>query len=156
MGEVAELTYDLAAFVEIMAMIWKRINDHGRNWRHVYKALTLLQYLVRHGHKSVIVQCRENIIVVRTLQDFQYVEDGKDQGLSVRDKAKELVTLLGDERRVRKERARARQRRHANEDQHDGEGVTYRSERVGITVGCFLYLLMLLSICCVAVSILLF
>jgi hypothetical protein len=22
-----------------MQMIWKRLNDHGKNWRHVYKAL---------------------------------------------------------------------------------------------------------------------
>ena len=37
MAEIAELTFDLAAMIEIMAMIWKRINDHGKNWRHVYK-----------------------------------------------------------------------------------------------------------------------
>lgn len=39
MAEVADLTYNVVAFSEIMQMIWKRLNDHGKNWRHVYKAL---------------------------------------------------------------------------------------------------------------------
>ncbi|MQM19843.1 hypothetical protein Taro_052856 [Colocasia esculenta] len=33
----------------IMTMIWKRTNDTGKNWRHVYKGLTVLEYLVAHG-----------------------------------------------------------------------------------------------------------
>lgn len=39
MAEVADLTYNVVAFSEIMQMIWKRLNDSGKNWRHVYKAL---------------------------------------------------------------------------------------------------------------------
>lgn len=47
MSEVADLTYNVVAFSEIMSMIWRRLNDHGKNWRHVYKALTLLDYLIK-------------------------------------------------------------------------------------------------------------
>lgn len=25
-----------------MGMIWKRLNDHGKNWRHVYKVRSLV------------------------------------------------------------------------------------------------------------------
>ena len=25
------------AYALVMGMLWKRLNDHGRNWRHVYK-----------------------------------------------------------------------------------------------------------------------
>ena len=39
-------------------------------------------------------QCKENIFAIQTLKDFQFVEDNKDQGLNVREKAKALVTLL--------------------------------------------------------------
>lgn len=39
MAEIADLTYNVVAFSEIMQMIWKRLNDHGKNWRHVYKSL---------------------------------------------------------------------------------------------------------------------
>ena len=34
-------------------MIWKRLNDHGKNWRHVYKALVLLEYLIKTGSEKV-------------------------------------------------------------------------------------------------------
>lgn len=53
MSEVADLTYNVVAFTEIMQMIWKRLNDHGRNWRHVYKALVLLEYLIKTGSEKV-------------------------------------------------------------------------------------------------------
>ena len=47
MTQIAEMTNNVVAFGEIMQMIWRRINDHGKNWRHVYKALVLLDYLVK-------------------------------------------------------------------------------------------------------------
>ena len=48
-----DLTYNMVAFSEIMQMIWKRLNDHGKNWRHVYKALVLLEYLIKTGSEKV-------------------------------------------------------------------------------------------------------
>ncbi|XP_054281853.1 epsin-1-like isoform X2 [Macrosteles quadrilineatus] len=107
MSEIADLTYNVVAFTEIMQMVWKRLNDHGRNWRHVYKALVLLDYLIKTGSEKVAQQCKENIFAIQTLRDFQYVEEGKDQGINVREKAKQLVLLLKDEERLRNERARA-------------------------------------------------
>uniref|UniRef100_S4RD20 Epsin 2 n=1 Tax=Petromyzon marinus TaxID=7757 RepID=S4RD20_PETMA len=108
MSEIADLTYNVVAFSEIMSMIWKRLNDHGKNWRHVYKALTLLDYLIKTGSERVAQQCKENIFAIQTLKDFQYVDrDGKDQGVNVREKSKQLVALLRDEDRLRGEREHA-------------------------------------------------
>ena len=53
MSEIADLTYNMVAFTEIMQMVWKRLNDHGKNWRHVYKALVLLEYLIKTGSEKV-------------------------------------------------------------------------------------------------------
>lgn len=106
MSEIADLTYNVVAFSEIMNMIWKRLNDHGKNWRHVYKALTLLDYLIKTGSERVALQCKENIFAIQTLKDFQYVDrDGKDQGINVREKSKQLVVLLKDEDRLKGERS---------------------------------------------------
>lgn len=107
MSEIADLTYNIEAFSQIMEMLWKRLNDHGKNWRHVYKSLVLLEYLIKTGSERVAQQCKENIYAIQTLKDFQYFEDNKDQGLNVREKAKQLVTLLSSEERLRNERARA-------------------------------------------------
>ncbi|XP_065426974.1 epsin-1 isoform X6 [Chrysemys picta bellii] len=108
MSEIADLTYNVVAFSEIMSMIWKRLNDHGKNWRHVYKAMTLMEYLIKTGSERVAQQCKENIYAIQTLKDFQYVDrDGKDQGVNVREKAKQLVALLRDDERLKEERAHA-------------------------------------------------
>ncbi|XP_067913892.1 epsin-2-like isoform X3 [Heterodontus francisci] len=108
MSNIADLTFNVVAFSEIMGMIWKRLNDHGKNWRHVYKALTLLDYLIKTGSEKVSQQCKENIYTIQTLKDFQYIDrDGKDQGINVREKAKQLVALLKDEERLRQDRVHA-------------------------------------------------
>ncbi|XP_071329150.1 epsin-3 isoform X3 [Trachinotus anak] len=108
MSEIADLTFNVVAFTEVMGMIWKRLNDHGKNWRHVYKALTLLDYLIKTGSERVAQECRENIHTIQTLRDFQYIDrDGRDQGINVREKAKQLVALLRDEEKLKRERSQA-------------------------------------------------
>ncbi|CAJ0583492.1 unnamed protein product, partial [Mesorhabditis spiculigera] len=106
MNEIADLTNNPMAFTEIMSIIWKRLNDHGKNWRHVYKSLVLLDFLIKCGNEKVAHQCRENIYAIETLKDFQHVEDNRDQGLNIREKAKQMASLLNDEERLKNERTR--------------------------------------------------
>ncbi|PAA67135.1 hypothetical protein BOX15_Mlig009811g1 [Macrostomum lignano] len=125
MAEIAEMTYNVMAYTEIMSMIWKRLNDKNKNWRHVYKALVLLDYLIKTGSERVAQQCKENLFVIQSLRDFQYVEEARDHGLNVREKAKQLVALLKDDERLRAERAKAlltRERLHQGVGHHTGSG----------------------------------
>uniref|UniRef100_A0A3B3SV78 Epsin 2 n=1 Tax=Paramormyrops kingsleyae TaxID=1676925 RepID=A0A3B3SV78_9TELE len=108
MSEIADLTYNMAAFSEIMRMVWRRLGDRGKNWRHVYKALTLLEYLVKTGSERVALQCRENILGLQVLAEFRYVDrDGRDRGVGVREKSRQLGALLRDGERLRAERSHA-------------------------------------------------
>ncbi|OON17676.1 ENTH domain protein [Opisthorchis viverrini] len=107
MAEIADKTHNVMAFTEIMQMIWRRLNDKSKNWRHVYKALVLLEYIIKTGSDKVATQCRENIHSIETLQDFEYFEDGKDHGHNVRAKARLLSGLLRDEERLHEERTKA-------------------------------------------------
>ncbi|KAH9949404.1 epsin domain-containing protein [Amylocystis lapponica] len=105
MHEIAQMTYDRDDFIEIVEMLDKRLNDKGKNWRHVYKCLTLLDYLLHSGSENVIVYFRENMYIVKTLGEFQYIDDdGKDQGANVRQKARDISNLLQDDARLRHER----------------------------------------------------
>ncbi|EXX69672.1 ENTH-domain-containing protein [Rhizophagus irregularis] len=105
MNEIAKATYNHNEFIEIMEMIDKRLNDHGKNWRHVFKALTLLDYCLHGGSEQVVSYAKKNLYVVKTLTEFQYIdEEGKDQGANVRQKAKEITNLLQDEERLKQER----------------------------------------------------
>lgn len=74
MSEISDLTYNIVALGEVMRMIWKRLNDHGKNWRHVYKSLVLLDYLIKNGNEKVAQQCKEHIVAIQTLKDFVYME----------------------------------------------------------------------------------
>lgn len=68
-------------FIEMMEIMDKRLNDKGKNWRHVFKTLTLLDYLLHAGSENCVIYFRDNIYVVKTLREFQYIDDyGKDQG----------------------------------------------------------------------------
>ena len=71
MSEIADLTYNVVAFSEIMQMIWKRLNDHGKNWRHVYKSLVLLEYLIKTGSEKVSICCLQRLSEIRTSIDFR-------------------------------------------------------------------------------------
>lgn len=59
MSEIADLTYNVVAFSEIMSMVWKRLNDHGKNWRHVYKVCVTIHigasYQTTHGNMCLCV-----------------------------------------------------------------------------------------------------
>ncbi|KAK6643062.1 hypothetical protein RUM43_004565 [Polyplax serrata] len=135
MSEIADLTYNVVAFTEIMQMIWKRLNDHGKNWRHVYKALVLLEYLIKTGSEKVGQQCKENIYAIQTLKDFQHYEENKDQGINVREKAKQLVNLLKDEERLKNERAKALKAKERFAQTASGfgsDGTTYQDAWKGL------------------------
>lgn len=81
MNEISQLSHNQNDFIEIMEILDKRLNDKGRNWRHVFKSLTLIDYLLHSGSENCILYFRDNMYVVKTLREFQHIdEDGKDQG----------------------------------------------------------------------------
>ncbi|THG97117.1 hypothetical protein EW026_g4824 [Hermanssonia centrifuga] len=124
MNELAQMTYNQNDFVEIMEMLDKRLNDKGKNWRHVFKSLTVLDYLLHAGSENVVIYFKDNIYVIKTLKEFQYLdEEGKDQGANVRQKAKDISNLLTDEARLRQERrSRAHMRDRMVGGSRGGEG----------------------------------
>lgn len=68
-------------FYDIMDMLDKRLNDKGKNWRHVLKALKVLDYCLHEGSELVVTWARQSIYIIKTLREFQYIdEDGRDVG----------------------------------------------------------------------------
>lgn len=62
-------------------MLDKRLNDKGKNWRHVLKALKVLDYCLHEGSELVVTWARESIYIIKTLREFQYIDDdGRDVG----------------------------------------------------------------------------
>ncbi|KAJ1677073.1 Epsin-1, required for endocytosis and actin patch assembly, partial [Spiromyces aspiralis] len=83
MNEIAQATFNQYSFHEIMEILDKRLNDKGKNWRHVFKALTVLDYCIHCGSDIVVKYAKDNIYIVKTLREFQHVDDsGRDQGFN--------------------------------------------------------------------------
>lgn len=91
-------------------MIYRRFTEKSaEEWRQIYKALQLLEYLIKHGSERVIDDARSHLTLLKMLRQFHYIDpNGKDQGVNVRHRAKELAELLGDVDRIRSERKKAR------------------------------------------------
>lgn len=67
--------------------------------------MVVLDYLLHSGSENVINYCEDNLYEIKTLREFQYIdEDGKDQGANVRQKAKDITNLLTDKKRLYEER----------------------------------------------------
>lgn len=110
MAQIASGTYNYREREEIISFIFRRFTEKAtREWRQIYKALQLLDYLVRNGSERIIDDVRSNLSLILMLKSFHYIDSkGRDQGINVRNRAKNLVNLLNDDNQLRAERKKAR------------------------------------------------
>ncbi|XP_062281423.1 clathrin interactor 1a isoform X2 [Scomber scombrus] len=110
MSEISRATFMYEQFPEVMNMLWIRmLRDNKKNWRRVYKSLLLLAHLIRNGSERVVTSAREHLYDLRSLESYHFVdENGKDQGVNVRQKVKEMVEFVQDDDRLREERKKAK------------------------------------------------
>jgi len=77
------------------------------------QGLQLLEFLIKNGSERVIDDARSHLSLLKMLRQFHYIDqNGKDQGVNVRNRAKELAELLSDVDRIRAERKKARVNRN--------------------------------------------
>ncbi|KAM3612803.1 uncharacterized protein V6R79_014814 [Siganus canaliculatus] len=127
MSEISRATFMYEQFPEVMNMLWARmLRDNKKNWRRVYKSLLLLAHLIRNGSERVVTSAREHLYDLRALESYHFIdENGKDQGVNVRQKVKEMVDFVQDDDRLREERKKAKK----NKDKYIGvssESMGYR------------------------------
>ncbi|KAJ3971081.1 hypothetical protein EV361DRAFT_950001 [Lentinula raphanica] len=120
MQDIASRTFNYPEFNEIMPSIYSRFMEkEARQWRQIYKSLQLLEYLIKNGSERVVDDARAHISTIKMLRNFHYIDDkGKDQGLNVRNRSKEIVELLSDVDTIRAERRKAK----ANRSKYTGTG----------------------------------
>ncbi|TDG52440.1 hypothetical protein AWZ03_001270 [Drosophila navojoa] len=129
MQELAHATFSYETFPEVMSMLWKRmLQDNKTNWRRTYKSLLLLNYLVRNGSERVVTSSREHIYDLRSLENYTFTDEGgKDQGINVRHKVRELIDFIQDDDRLREERKKAKK----NKDKYIGMSSDAMGSRSG-------------------------
>ncbi|KAM0720376.1 hypothetical protein Q7P37_004512 [Cladosporium fusiforme] len=125
MQEIANGTNNYQLLNEIMPMIYKRFTEKSaEEWRQIYKALQLMEFLVKNGSERVIDDARSHLSLLKMLRQFHYIDqNGKDQGINVRNRSKELTDLLSDVDKIRQERKKARQTKHKYGGVEGGAGL---------------------------------
>ncbi|KAJ8774774.1 hypothetical protein K2173_017220 [Erythroxylum novogranatense] len=137
LAEIAQATKKFTECQMVMNVLWTRLTETGKNWRLVYKALAVIEYLVAHGSERAVDDIIEHTFQISSLSSFEYAEpSGKDVGLNVRKKAENIVSLLNDKEKIQETRNKA----SANRDKYFGlssTGLTYKSGSASYSGGSF-------------------
>ena len=66
-----------------------------------------MEYLLLYGSENVFKYCEDNLYEIKTLREFQYIDDnGIDQGMNVRQVAKDITNLVLNPQTLRQRRRR--------------------------------------------------
>ena len=112
LNQIAKDTFDYDKYAIIAELMWQSMeNQRPAAWRVVFKALSLLEHLIKNGSERCVDDARNHGHALRALQQFNYYEGTIDRGLGVREKSKQLIDILSDDERVREERQKAKKLR---------------------------------------------
>lgn len=127
LADIARATKRYGECAMIMNVLWQRLGNMGANWRHVSKALAVIEYLLANGTERVVDEIIDNSSQIAKLTSFEYVEpNGKDVGLNVRKKAENVLATVDDRDKLQQIREKAA----ATRDKYFGlssTGITYKS-----------------------------
>ena len=70
-----------------------------------------MEYLIKNGAPRCIQEIKDDMYKIRSLQDFNFSENGTDRGQGVRDRARSICELLSDPEKLQQEREFARKTR---------------------------------------------
>ena len=77
-------------------------------WRKIYKALYLLDIIIRSGDPECVAEIKSNSYKIKMMQGFSYREDGVEKGSGIKDKANSIEELLNNPELLAEEREKAK------------------------------------------------
>ncbi|CCH42237.1 Epsin-3 [Wickerhamomyces ciferrii] len=104
LNEIALLTMDNKHLRQIITVLTKRLNDSTKNWRHILKSLTVIQYCLLAGSTEFVYWVQNNSYLIKTLKEFQW-KDSNEIAYQIRSKAKKITSLLKDDNLLQSKRA---------------------------------------------------
>jgi len=132
LSELAQATKKYSECQMVMGVLWARLAERDSNWRHVYKALTIIEYLIANGSERAVDNILDHYSKISVLSSFEFVEpNGKDAGINVRKKVETLVGIINDKDRIKAVRDKAA----SNRDKYVGlssTGSSYRSSSASV------------------------
>jgi hypothetical protein len=91
--QLVSATFDARQFPALMQTFWQRLEDSdGRQWKHAFKALSVLSKLLMLGSDRVICNVRDNIEVMSRFVEYQHSDPEIRDKVAL--KAKEVFNLI--------------------------------------------------------------
>ncbi|KAG0628600.1 hypothetical protein M758_1G038700 [Ceratodon purpureus] len=109
MAEISNASKNYDDYERIVQVLRARLALTGtKKWRQIFKALTVIEYLLTHGPVQFVVEFRADKKRVEELTRFVFIDENLiDRGSALQSKAKQVHKLLVDEIFFKKERSRA-------------------------------------------------
>lgn len=89
----------------ITTVLGKRINDKNRNWRHILKSLTVIEYLLISGSLEFVYWIQNHKYLVNTLVEFTF-DDNKSIEIQIRNKSRSILKLINNEELLLEKRSK--------------------------------------------------
>lgn len=108
---IADAAFDMDDYWRIAGVLRRRMARAGdwKEWRPVYKALVVLEFLLTHGPDEVPRDFLPDVAALRDLRGFTHVDDrGFDWGACMQRRCDSVLSLLTDAERLRDARRRIR------------------------------------------------
>uniref|UniRef100_A0A0D3EPR8 ENTH domain-containing protein n=1 Tax=Oryza barthii TaxID=65489 RepID=A0A0D3EPR8_9ORYZ len=128
LADIARATKSYGDSEIIMNVLWQRLGNTLANWRHVYKALAVIEYLLANGTERAADGIVDN--------SSRIAPNGKDVGLNVRKKAEAVLAILDDREKLQEVREKAAVTR----DKYFGlssTGITHKSSAASFGSGSY-------------------
>ena len=123
--QIAEHSHDWNEYNVIMKHLWEILNLKPKENVQIFKALVLMEFLIKNGATRIIQDLKDDIFKIRTLQECTYHEDGIDKWRGIREKAKSIWDLIADPERLEEEREFSKKNREKFRSFANEEGSQY-------------------------------
>jgi len=60
LAEIAQATKKFSECQMVMSVLWTRLSETGKDWRYVYKALAVIDYLISNGSERAVDEIIEH------------------------------------------------------------------------------------------------
>jgi epsin len=106
---IADAAFDMDDLWRIAKVLHQRLSRAAdwKEWRPVYKALVVLEFLLTHGPEDLPREFLADVRAMHDLRSFHYVDDkGFDWGACMQRRTDSVLSLLTDADRLREARRR--------------------------------------------------
>ena len=102
--ELAQLSFDPGNCAVIFSVLERRFEYPPHKWRNVYKALSVLEFLVQRGSDDAVNRAKSDFMqaTLERLEGFSYVTpDSRDVGSNVSHRARAIRLLLSNDNQLK-------------------------------------------------------